>query len=36
MISTFLSVLETLQTLAYSRATLHFEILALRHQLQVL
>ena len=36
MISTFLSVLQTLRTSARSRAELQLEILALRHQLQVL
>ena len=36
MISVFLSVLQTLRTWAHSRAELQLEILALRHQLQVL
>jgi len=36
MMSVLLSVLLTLRTWAHSRATLQVEILALRHQLQVL
>ena len=36
MMSAFLSVLQTLRTSARSRAELQLEILALRHQLQVL
>jgi putative transposase len=36
MMSAFLSVLQTLRTSAHSRAALQLEILALRHQLQVL
>jgi hypothetical protein len=36
MMSVFLAVLQTLQTSAHSRAALQLEILALRHQLQVL
>src|SRR3989442_4312199 len=36
MISVLLSLLLTLRTWAHSRAALHLEILALRHQLQVL
>src|SRR5712671_3595113 len=36
MMSAFLSVLQTLRTSTHSRATLQLEILALRHQLQVL
>jgi transposase InsO family protein len=36
MMSVFLSVLQTLRTWAHSRAALQLEILALRHQLQVL
>ena len=37
MMSAFLSVLQTLRTLVHSRrAALQLEILALRHQLQVL
>ena len=36
MISVLLSVLLTLRTWAHSRAALQLEILALRHQLQVL
>ena len=34
--SVFLAVLQTLRTWAHSRAALQLEILALRHQLQVL
>ena len=36
MASVLRSLLLTLRTLAYSRAALHFEMLALRHQLNVL
>src|SRR5437667_1499101 len=36
MVSAFLSVLQTLRTSAHSRAARQLEILALRHQLQVL
>ena len=36
MVSVLRSLLLTLRTLAYSRAALHLEILALRHQLDVL
>ena len=36
MVSVLRSLLLTLRTLARSRAALHFEILALRHQLNVL
>jgi hypothetical protein len=36
MISVLLSVLLTLRGFAQSRAALHLEVLALRHQLQVL
>ena len=36
LVSRLRSLLLTLRTLAYSRAALHLEILALRHQLQVL
>ena len=36
MVSVLRSLLLTLRTLAYSRAALHLEILALRHQLEVL
>src|SRR5207248_9230681 len=36
MMSVFLSVLQTLRTSARSRAALQLEVLALRHQLQVL
>jgi len=35
MISVFLSFLRTLRGVAQSRAALHVEMLALRHQLQV-
>ena len=36
MISVLISLLQTLRGLAQSRAVLHLEVLALRHQLQVL
>ena len=36
MISVLISLLQTLRGLAQSRAALHLEVLALRHQLQVL
>jgi hypothetical protein len=36
MMPVFLSLLLTLRTWARSRAALHLEVLALRHQLQVL
>jgi hypothetical protein len=36
MISALVSFLQTLRGLAQSRAALHLEVLALRHQLQVL
>jgi len=35
MISVLISLLLTLRGLTQSRAALHFEVLALRHQLQV-
>jgi putative transposase len=36
MISLLVSILQTLRGLAQSRVALHLEVLALRHQLQVL